>query len=334
MTKNIGWGILGCGKIARKFAADLKLVNNASRIAVASRDQARSEKFAQEFGFPAAYGSYEELVQDKNVDVIYIATPHSHHHAHTMLCLNNGKAVLCEKAFAVNVAEAKEMISLAREKKLFLMEALWSAFLPHIKKLRELLKEKKVGEINSVLANFGFRPDHPVAPRLLDPALAGGTLLDIGIYNVFIAMEVLGRPDTIDAVMISSPDKVDEQLAVTFRYKDGKIAQLFSTFLADLPTIAHISGSKGRLELTHRFYAPEATIGYYPGKTDSLQNILVEKPSSGFGYQYETQHVTDCLLKGLKESPEVTFAQSLIRMEVLDEIRKKAGIYYPADTVS
>ena len=332
--KKIGWGILGCGKIAKKFAADLDLTTNTTKIAVASRDSERSREFASAYGFPVAYGSYEELVRDPDIDVVYIATPHSHHYEQTLLCLNHGKAVLCEKAFAVNLQQAKKMVALAKEKKLFLMEAVWTAFLPHFKKLRELLKDSKAGEINSYLSNFGFRPDQPVAPRLFDPALAGGTLLDIGIYNVFMAMEVLGRPDQVDAVMMPTKEGVDQQLAVTFRYKDGRLAQMYSTFLADIPTIAHISGSKGRIELTHRFYAPEATINFYPGKTDSGEQVPFDRPKDGFGYQYEAQHVTDCLINGVWESPVIPLEQSLVRMEVLDEIRKKAGIAYPADAIA
>ncbi len=331
MNGKIRWGILGLGNIARKFAADLKLVDNAELLAVGSRDIEKAKLFAGDFAAAKAYGSYEELAADPDVDVIYIATPHSHHYNNVMLCLDNSKAILCEKAFAVNAGQAKKMISRAKEKNIFLMEALWTKFLPHHQRFMELLSEGIVGDVRSVLINFGFRPRVPVLSRLYDPELAGGTILDIGIYNVFTAMSVLGRPDEIEAHMTPSPSGVDEQCAVLFKYNNGAMAQLFSSFSSDLPTEAEINGTKGRIKLNHRFYAPESTIAFYPGKPDSIQKIEFKNDGEGFGYQYETRHVNDCLRKGLKESPVVPLHETIERMEVLDEIRRKAGIRYPAD---
>lgn len=322
---------MGLGNIAKKFASDLASVKNAELVAVGSRNIEKAKSFASEFSAPVFYGDYESLVQDKNVDVIYIATPHSHHHENTLLCLNNDKAVLCEKAFAVNSRQTIEMIDLAKEKKIFLMEALWTKFSPQYKRLMEILKEKRLGDIKSVLIDFGFRPHTPVPARLFDPALAGGTILDIGIYNVFMAMSVLGRPDEIEAHMTPAPTGIDEQCSVLFKYNNGAIAQLFSSFVSHLPTEANISGTEGRIKLTNRFYAPESTIEYYPERIDSQTLIEIKKKYEGHGYQYEAEHVGECLLKGLSESPEIPFAETLERMEVLDEIRRKAGIVYSAD---
>jgi predicted dehydrogenase len=327
----IRWGILGAGKIARKFASDLALVEGSELLAVGSREKQKAQDFAKDFNIPTTYGSYEELVTDARVDVIYVATPHSHHYEHTKLCLENGKAVLCEKAFAVNAEEAKEMIALARAKKLFLMEALWTKFLPHYKRLKQLLGQDVTGGVESVLINFGFRPDAPIPQRLFDPTLAGGTILDIGIYNVFMAMSVLGKPDQIDAHMTPAPTGIDAQCAVLFRYKNGAMAQLFSSFTTHLPTEAEISGPKGRIKLTHRFYAPESTIEFYPGRPDTKTMIAFENESVGFGYQHEARHVVECLEQGLTESPVMTHQDTLDLMDVLDEIRKKAGIRYSAD---
>ncbi|MBO9573865.1 MAG: Gfo/Idh/MocA family oxidoreductase [Chitinophagaceae bacterium] len=331
MNGKIRWGILGLGNIAKKFAADLKLVENAELLAVGSRDITKAKAFAAEFSASKAYGSYQELVEDPHIDVIYVATPHSHHYENVLLCLNNSKAVLCEKAFAVNSRQAEEMIKLAREKDIFLMEALWTKFLPHHKKLMQLLSEGLIGDVRSVLINFGFRPRTPVPARLFDPALAGGTLLDIGIYNVFTAVSVLGNPDSIDAHITPSASGIDEQCAILFKYNNGAMAQLFSSFVSDLPTEAEINGTKGRIKLTTRFYAPESTIEFYPGRTDTLQKIPFEKDSEGFGYQYEIRHVNECLLKGLKESPVISLNETLQRTQLLDAIRKKAGIVYPED---
>jgi predicted dehydrogenase len=331
MNTKVKWGILGCGRIARKFAADLSFAGNAQLVSVASRDIENARSFAKEFNAGKAYGSYEELVKDEQVDVIYIATPHSHHYKNTLLCLNNNKAVLCEKAFAVNSRQASEMIDLARSRKVFLMEALWTKFLPPQQMMEKLVREGKIGEIRSVLVNFGFRPQAPIPPRLFDPALAGGTLLDIGIYNVFVATSVLGKPDHIEAHMTPASTGVDEQCAILFRYNSGAMAQMFSSFSSDLDTQANINGTKGRIRLTHRFYAPDSTIEYYEGTPDNVEIIGTGMDREGFGYQYEATHVGECLLNNLTESPVVPLADTLERMQLLDEIRIKAGIIYPED---
>jgi predicted dehydrogenase len=326
----IRWGILGCGRIARKFAADLNLISDAELAAVASRQKETALAFANEFPCKHVHGSYEELVNNAEVDVIYIASPHSHHYAHTLLCLNHNKAVLCEKAFAINSKQAKEMISLAREKKVFLMEALWTKFLPHYNKLLELLKNGTVGDVKAVLVNFGFRTGDNAPQRLLDPALGGGTLLDIGIYNVFMTLSVLGKPDQIEATMIPAVTGVDEQLSVLFKYNNGAMAQLFSSFTTNLPTEMEIAGTNAGITLTTRFYEPSASIQLYHEVKGGRKIIDVEK-ESGFGYQYEARHVNECLKKGLTESPVMTHADTLLLMETMDNIRHVAGIKYAVD---
>lgn len=330
MSENIRWGILGCGRIARKFASDLRFVQHAELSAVASRTKEHAQAFAKEFPAKYVHEGYEALVNNKEVDVIYIATPHSHHYEHAILCLQHGKAVLCEKAFAVNAYQAKKMIETARENKAFLMEALWTKFLPHYNKMHEMINAGTIGKVQSVLINFGFKPSPPVPARLFDPALAGGTLLDIGIYNVFIALSILGKPDEINAVMIPATTGVDEQCAVTLKYNNGAMAQLFSTFSSNLATEANICGSEGRIRLSHRFYAPESQVEYFPQFADSPQVIPVEK-EEGWGYQYEARHVGECLRKALTESPVMRFSDTLLLMETLDEIRLKAGIHYNSD---
>jgi predicted dehydrogenase len=330
MKEKIRWGILGAGKIARKFASDLKLVEDAELIAIGSRSKESAENFAKDFPAKYLHDSYEALVNNADVDVIYIATPHNLHYENTLLCLQHNKAVLCEKPFAINSREAKEMVALAREKKVFLMEALWSKFLPHYNKVQEMVKSGMLGEIKSFHSNFGFRPVEPIAPRIFDPVLGGGTILDIGIYNVFWAMSVLGNPDGISATITPAYTGVDEQCSILFTYKNGAMAQLFSTFTSNLATDADICGDKGRIRLTTRFYEPATTIEYYPLNVDSKQIIEVDK-EDGFGYQYETRHVNECLRKGLTESPVMTLDDTLLLMEILDDIRKKGGVKYPAD---
>ncbi len=328
--KTIRWGIIGAGRIARKFASDLKFVTDAELIAIGSRSQQSADDFAKEFPVKYRHDSYGALAQNPEVDVIYIATPHNLHHENTLLCLQNGKAVLCEKPFAMNSRQTLEMIQMAREKKVFLMEALWTKFQPHFKKMKEMVGQGQLGEIKSVLANFGFIPPNPAPARLFDPALGGGTLMDIGIYNIFMALTVLGKPDTIEASMTPASTGVDEQCAVLFKYKNGAMAQLFSTFTSNLDTDVDICGNKGRIKLTSRFYDTSSKVEYYPGRADSKQVVEIHN-EPGFGYQYEARHVNDCLRKGLAESDVLTFDDTILLMEMLDKVREVAGIRYAAD---
>jgi predicted dehydrogenase len=326
----IRWGILGCGRIAGKFASDLLLVKDAELVAVGSRSKKKAEEFAQKYPAQNTHGSYEELASDPEVDIIYVATPHSHHHEHTLLCLRHSKAVLCEKAFAINSKQAYEMITEARSRNVFLMEALWTKFLPHYNMVSSMIAEGKVGNVMSMQVNFGFKPVEPVPQRIFDPALGGGTLLDIGIYNVFFVRSFMGMPDEIQAVMKPAHTGVDEQLAVQFRYRNGALAQMLSSFSSNLATEADIAGDQGRIRLLNRFYEPSTTIQYYPEKIDSLEPVPFAK-EGGWGYQYQVRHVHECLKQGLFESPVMTHRDTLELMELMDRIRKIAGIHYPAD---
>ncbi len=328
--KKIKWGILGCGRIAGKFASDLKLVEDAELVALGSRSMEKARAFADTYPAKNIYGSYEQLAADPDVDAIYIATPHSHHHEHTLLCLQHNKAVLCEKAFAINARQASEMIAAARNKQVFLMEALWSRFLPHFDVVKKMIEEGRIGKLMSMQVNFGFKPADPVPQRLFDPKLGGGTLLDIGIYNVFFVHAFMGIPDEIQAIMKPAPSGVDEQLAVQFRYNDGRVAQLLSSFSSNLGTEADIAGDAGRIRLHNRFYEPSTSISYFPDRYDSLQSIPFPK-EQGWGYQYQVRHVHDCLRKGLTESPVMTLDYSLELMTLMDRIRGIAGIRYDVD---
>lgn len=326
----IRWGILGCGRIASKFADDLKWAPGGELKAVASRNRDNADAFASKYGVQKVHYDYASLAADPDIDIIYIASPHGLHYEHTLLCLEGEKAVLCEKAFALNSTQARKMIALARKKKLFLMEALWSKFLPHYQLLNHYLIEGKLGPLQNVLINFGFAPVEPIAPRIFDPALGGGSLLDIGIYNIFFALTALGKPDTIEAFMSPAPTGVDEQMAITFRYTNGAMAQLFSSFSSNLATEADFSGRNGRIRLSSRFYEPSTVFEYYPGRVDSKQVIPFDK-EQGWGYQYEIRHVHECLQKGLTESPVMSHDDTLLLMDTMDEVRRKAGLVYPVD---
>jgi predicted dehydrogenase len=328
--KKIRWGILGCGKIARKFAADLTLVADAELAAVAARSLETAQSFAKDFPAKHIHDNYEALVSNSEVDVIYVATPHGLHHEHVLLCLQHKKAVLCEKAFAINYRQAKEMIDFAKAQNTFIMEAFWTRLLPHYLKMKEMIATGKVGKIKYLSAEFGFIPTPPFPSRLYEPALGGGALLDIGVYPISLALDVLGKPDHIDAVMTAASTGVDEQCAIQFQYKKGAIAQLFCTFASNLATGADIGGDKGRIRLTHRFHGPTSNLEYYPGIIDTCENIDFEK-AKGNGYEYEAQHVNECLQNNLIESPVLTHDNTLLLMQTLDVIRAKAGIKYAAD---
>lgn len=326
----IRWGILGCGKIARKFADDLKLIKDAELVAIGAREQVTADTFAKDFPVRYTHSSYESLVQNPEVDVIYIATPHAFHHEHALLCLKYKKAVLCEKAFAMNLRQAKEMTDFAKVQRVFIMEAFWTKFLPHYQLVKQLIANGKVGTINYIRGEFGFIPKAPVASRLFDPQLGGGSLYDIGVYPVFLAIDILGRPDTIDASMTRASTGIDEQCAIRFNYKDGAIAQLFSSLSANLGGGADIAGDKGRIHFVNQFHKPLTTLEFYSDTVDNKEIIPFDK-GEGYGYEYEARHVTACLQKGLTESPVLTHAQTLLLMETLDRIREKAGINYPMD---
>ena len=333
MPQIIRWGILGAGRIARKFASDLRLVEGAQLTAVGSRNITTANEFALEFNIPYQYGNYEALVKSQEVDIIYIATPHTQHYENTILCLEHGKAVLCEKPFAMNARQVKAMIAKAKEKNVFLMEALWSKFLPQFIQVQNMIKEGKVGQITSIRADFGFTPTAPVPARLYDPALGGGSLLDIGIYPVFVALSLLGKPDFIQATMTPAYTGVDEQCSVVFTYNNGAMAQLFSTIAGNTAVEADITGREGRIRMTNRFHNLTGKIEFTNGPADNLSHIAVEKDSSGFGYQYEARHAGECLRNGLKESPVMTHQDSIDLIETLDAIRNIAGIHYSWDNI-
>jgi predicted dehydrogenase len=328
--KKVRWGILGCGRIARKFASDLQFVTNGELIAVGAREQATANAFAKDFPAKYVHGSYQDLVNNPEVDVIYIATPHAMHHEHALLCLKHKKAVLCEKAFAITYREAKEMIDFALQQNTFIMEAFWTRFLPSYQKAKQLIAEGKVGTIKYVYAEFGFKPTSPFPSRLYDPLLGGGALLDIGVYPIFVALDILGKPDVIDAAMTPASTGVDEQCAIRFQYKDGAIANLFCTFAANLASGGDIAGDQGRIRFTHRMHGPTTRLEYYPGMVDTREEVSFEQ-AKGSGYEYEAQHVGECLQNGLIESPILTHSKTLLMMETLNIIRAKAGIRYPAD---
>lgn len=325
----MNWGIIGMGRIARKFANDLKLLPNAKLHAVASQSLERAQEFGKEYLVPHAFGRYEEIVNCPDLDVVYIATPHVQHCENTILCLRHKIPVLCEKPFAMNLEEAHKMVMTARENQTFLMEAIWTRFIPTIVKAMELVESGIIGEVISIKADFGFKAPFNPEGRLFNRELGGGSLLDIGIYPAFLALLILGKPSKIKAFANIGTTGVDEELGAVLQYNDGKLAHLHSTIRSITKTEAFIYGEQGTIHLHTRWHEPT-------GMTLLLQDGR-PKPFhfdfKGKGYHYEAEHVMQCLQTGKTESPLLPLDFSLDLMELLDDIRKEAGIFYPQDEI-
>lgn len=325
MNKIYNWAILGCGKIANKFASDLKLLPNAKLYATASRDLSRAQEFAKKWSFEVAFGSYEEMVNDPLVDVVYIATPHSHHRDHSLLCLNKKKAVLCEKAFALNFNEAQEMVSCAKANNTFLMEAFWTMFQPSFNKAMKIVNSGELGKLKAVRSDFAFNAPLIEDRRLYNTSLGGGSLLDIGIYPVFAALTSLGIPDSIKTFTNFSPTGSEESINVLFKYKGGEMASLMSSFAVHSPVQTEYLCERGYVLLHPRWFTPtDITIWKEGGEIETIGS----KHRDGFGYQYEARHVMECLDAGLIESPRMSWQISLNLMSILDRIRIDAGIFF------
>ena len=324
--KKYNWAILGCGHIANKFCSDLKLLPNANLYATSSRDLQKAIDYRNKYGFEVAYGSYTEMVNDPKVDAVYIATPHAFHREHAILCMNHKKAVLCEKAFAINKREVEEMISCAKENNTFLMEAFWTKFQPSFIKAMEILKSGELGKLQIVRSDFAFNAPFIEERRLYNVNLGGGSLLDIGLYPVFAALTPLGKPDFIKTFAHFSTTGTEENISILFKYAGGEMANLTSSFSSYSPTQTEYWCEKGYMILNPRWYMPtKITIV----KNGEQPQHLNSEHFEGTGYQYEAAHVMQCLDEGKIESEIVTWQNSLDLIETLDRIRQDAGIFFP-----
>lgn len=325
MKKTYNWAILGCGRIARKFSNDLKLLHNAHCYAAASTDEERARSFATEMGFSKWYGSYEAMLADPAVDIVYVATPHSLHHKHVIMSLNAGKAVLNEKAFALTHAQALEMVEVARIKRLFLMEAFWTMFQPSYQKALEIIHSGALGKVKIIRSDFAFKAIKDPEKRLYNPKLGGGSLLDIGIYPVFAALSVLGKPKRIKALATFADTGIEESLGMVFQYAGGEIASLHSSFAAYSSVTTEFNCEEGVIHLARRWMSPTKVTVWRP----DLQEVYHEFETEGFGYQHEAAHVMDCLDHGLTESALMPLDFTLLMMATLDRIRYETGIVFP-----
>lgn len=320
----IKWGILGAGRIAKKFAEDFKIVNNGQIIAVASRSKDRSNEFAQEFEITKAYSSYVEMVKNPDIDVVYVATPHNFHFEHASLCLNNGKSVLCEKPVTINSAEFTILQNLAKEKNLFFMEALWTYYLPAIIQAMDWIREGKIGTVKQVQVSFGFPADMDEKMRLANPDLAGGALLDIGIYGIAMAELVFDEElENIQSMAHFSDTGIDDYNSIQLKYKSGGLAQISSSFVCELKNEAVIYGTKGRIEIPQFWMAKKAFLITTDEKLEFINK------NTQVGYNYEAFAVNELLKKGAVESSVVPLVKSKRILSIMDQVREQIGLKYP-----
>jgi predicted dehydrogenase len=325
MKKRYKWGILAAGKMSAKFTRGLKLLDNVELYAVGSRDLQRSKNFADEFGFKKYYGSYEELAADNDVEIIYIASPHSFHYEHTLLCLKNKKAVICEKAFALNSRETDAMIEEAAKQNVFLMEALWPQFQPMYLKAKKILQSGEPGKIIHLDARFSFQAPFNPADRKFNLSLGGGSLLDIGIYPIIDALYFMGIPDEICAKASFSETGSEDSISIIFYYSDGRMATLFSSFRTAGGIGCDFFCENGNLHFSRGRDMSQRLNVELNGKDTKEYSLLPD----GMGYQYEAAEVMKCLDEGKHESDIVPLSFSRDLMSTLDRIRHSAGIVFP-----
>jgi len=328
MNRTFRFGIIGPGKIATKFCESLQTLEGDAQVyAVASRDGEKAKEFAHKFKAPKSYQSYEELTADPQVDIIYIATPHPFHFEQTKLCLNAGKAVLCEKPLTISFSQTSQLVELAKSKKVFLMEAMWSRFIPALVKMKELIDKGEIGEIKFMHADFGFVAPANLNLRTFNKSLGGGAQLDVGVYPMFLALWLLGKPDFIKAFADLASTGADENTAALLGYKNGAIATIYSSFVTDSAKEAIITGTKGTITV-HTAWHKAAS--FILKKNSDDKSELFEFPYHSHGLQFQAVEAMQCLREGKTESSRLPLDMSLLMAETADEILRQIGVTYDA----
>lgn len=323
----IRWGFVGPGRIARPVAGDMEHVPHARLAGVASRSEQRAAAFAEEFGADRVHGNYRGIIEDPQIDVLYIATPHPQHHAVALAAIEAGKAVLVEKAFTATVAGAQEVIDAARSRGVFVMEAMWTRFQPAVVKARELVDDGVIGEVRYVQADLGVDRPYDPADRLFDPAQGGGALLDLGVYVVSFAQYFLGAPDRVEVVGSLAPTGVDLEAALLLGYDDGRAATLMTSLRQPSPGSACIVGTEGVIEVPPRFHHPHAIT---LTRRDAEPQVI-EAPPLGDGYSHELIEVTECLRAGRTESAVMPLADTLAVQRTLNQACEALGVHHHED---
>lgn len=323
----IRWGIVGTGNIAKIFARDMPLAEGAELVAIGSRTQEAADAFGDMFSVPRRYDSYEGIINDPEIDVVYVATPHPMHHDITIQLLNAGKNVLCEKPMAMNVAETREMVAAARENNRFLMEAVWTRFRPAMVKVREFIQNGTLGEIQYMTVNMGWNNPYDAGFRLYNKDLGGSALLDAGVYAVQMVQMVLGEPVEMVSVATLGDSDVDENCMITTRHANGAVANAGITVRANSRNLAMIAGTKGSIVMDHDWHRPSTFTLYADGKDPEFFDCSHE----GIGYQFEMMEVGKCLREGLTEHPVMPLDDSLTIAQVMQNAIRSWGVTYPYD---
>lgn len=323
---SIRWGILGAGNIAATFARAVNSHTRSPVLAVGSRNRDRGERFATAQGIPTTHVGYRDLVEDPQVDAVYVATPHSEHRALALLAIAAGKHVLVEKAFTRNTGEAEEVFAAASAAGVFVMEAMWTRFLPHVAALHQVIEAGEIGEIVSLAADHGQAFDLDPASRLFDPNLAGGALLDLGVYPVSFAHDFLGAPDGVTAVGTLTETGVDGQVSAVLSYGPRVQATVSTTLWSKTPTTASISGTEGHIQVAGDFYTPTS---FTVTRRDGARWTF-DRPAS-MGLQYEAAEVARCVAAGRTQSPRMTWQSTIEVMRTLDAVRAQIGLVYPGE---
>ena len=324
---DICWGIVGPGRIAENVTADFPHVDGARAVAVASRSAERAEAFAALHGIDRAYGSYAEILADPDVDVLYVATPHPQHHAIAMAALRAGKALLVEKAFTATTAGAAEVVHLARQTGVFVMEAMWTRFQPAVVAVRELVADGAIGEVRSVQADLGVAREYDPVDRLFDLALGGGALLDLGVYVVSFAQMMLGTPSRVVAAGSLFPSGADAEAALLLDHGDGRTATLTTSLRQALPGQARVFGTTGWIDVLPRFHHPQTIVLHRTG----AEPETITRQQTGGGYAHELIEVTECLRAGRSESALMPLADTLAVQTVLGEAAEQLGVRHAED---
>ena len=327
MSQKIQWGILGTGSIAHKFATGLSFLSDAELVAVGSRNIERADQFANRFDIPNRHPSYESLVSDPTIDIIYIATPHNLHQENTQLCLESGKAVICEKPFAINANQAKKMVESAQTEKLFLMEAMWTRYLPLMVELRATLDKNLIGEVRMLTADFGFRAEPNPESRLFNPKLGGGALLDVGIYTISLASMIFGSPTQVVSLAHLGETGVDEQAGIVLSYAQNELAILHTAIRTNTPQEAIIMGTQGRIRIHSPWWIPNTMTIELSGEPPKT----IEIPYEGNGYHYEATEAMNCLRFNKLDSDTMPLSETISIMQTLDQIRDQWGLKYPME---
>lgn len=326
--KPLRWGIIGTGQIAKIFAADIPYADNAELVAVGSRNQATADAFGDRFNVPKRYDSYQDLANDPDVDVVYVATPHPNHHDSVIMCLEAGKHVLCEKSFAMNTAEAREMIDAAKQHNRFLMEAMWTRFRPLMYKVREIVDSGQIGDVQFLTANIGWTATFDPEFRLYAPELGGGGLLDAGIYPLSFASMILGKPDQVESVATLGETNVDENAFIIMRYPGGAVASVGVTIRSSPVSLGMICGTKGTILIDHDWHRPTTFSLRLPGQEPQHFDYTL---AEGVGYQFEMNEVERCLRAGKTESDIMPLDETLEIVGIMEQVLRDWGVRYPSD---